>query len=572
MFYDEKQLKEDIMKRFYKLAIAIVCAAMLSACGSKGQQGGPMGAMPGMTQSNTTSVEVEMPKVETVKDEYRYTGTMAANDEVDVTAKVSGKVTTVNYEVGDYVQKGAVLFTIDTTDIENQLNTSKASLKTTDANIASAKTNYELANGSSVQSSLANAKNQVTNAEKTIESRKNALETAKTNLENAQSSLAAEKVSYDKAQSDYDTNKQLYDVGGLSKDALDNSANSLEQSKNSYTQKENAVKSAQTAVSDAQIALEQAETALEQAQESYEIAQQTPAENSRKAQDSLNSAVASRATIEAQIKSTESSLKDYTVTSPISGYVTAKNVTEGAMFNGTAYTICDTSTVNIEVNVSEDIETRVHVGDDVRILVPSISDDELVGNITEINPAANQDGTYTIKVNMDNAEGKYKSGLYAEVYFAKSTSENALTVTRNSVLHSNDEYCVYVENNGTVTKKIVTVGIDTGERIEVTSGITAEDRVVSKGQTYLKDGDEVNVVAVDGVDMTSSNTSTADEQPSGENGEMPNGEKPDGDMPQGEKPSDDKSKDEKSDDKSQGEKPSGDEKSDKDKPKADKEA
>jgi hypothetical protein len=242
------------------------------------------------------------------------------------------------------------------------------------------------------------------------------------------------------------------------------------------------------------------------------------------------------------------------------------------MFNGTAYTICDTSTVNIEVNVSEDIETRVHVGDDVRILVPSISDDELVGNITEINPAANQDGTYTIKVNMDNSEGKYKAGLYAEVYFAKSTSENALTVTRNSVLHSNDEYCVYVENNGTVTKKIVTVGIDTGERIEVTSGITAEDRVVSKGQTYLKDGDEVNVVAVDGVDMTSSNTSTADEQPSGENGEVPNGEKPDGDMPQGEKPSDDKSKDEKSDDKSQGEKPSGDEKSDKDKPKADKEA
>jgi RND family efflux transporter MFP subunit len=452
--------------------------------------------------------------------------------------------------VGDYVEKGSVLFTVDTTDIENQLNTSKASLKTTDANIASAKTNYELANGSSVQSSLANAKNQVTNAEKTIESRKNSLESAKTNLENAQVALSSEKVTYDKAQSDYDTNKQLYDVGGISKEALDNYSNALEQAKNNYTQKENAVKSAQTAVSDAQIALTQAEDALTQAQESYEIAQKTPEENTKKAQDSLNSAIASRATIEAQIQSTQSTLKDYTITSPISGYVTAKNVTEGAMFNGTAYTICDTSTVNIEVNVSEDIETRVKVGDDVRITVPSVSDDELTGSITEINPAANTDGTYTIKVNMDNADGKYKAGLYAEVYFAKDTSENAITVTRNSVLHSNDEYCVYVENNGVVEKRIVTVGIDTGDRIEVTSGLSASDRVVSKGQTYLKDGDEVYVVAIDGVDVTSSSTSNTTT-----NDEMPQGDAPSGD----DKSKDDKSKDDKSkDDKSADEKPSGD--------------
>jgi RND family efflux transporter MFP subunit len=529
------------MKRFCKIAGIVVCIAMLSACG-KGGQGGPGGGgMPGMEQQSTqTSVELETPQVETVKDEYRYTGTMAANDEVDVTAKVSGKVTAVNYEVGDYVQKGSVLFTVDTTDVQNQLNTSKASLKTTDANIASAKTNYELANGASVQSSLANAKNQVTNAEKTIESRKNSLESAKTNLENAQVALSSEKVTYDKAQSDYDTNKQLYDVGGISKEALDNYSNALEQAKNNYTQKENAVKSATTAVSDAEIALEQAQDALTQAQESYEIAQKTPEENTKKAQDSLNSAIASRATIEAQIQSTQSSLKDYTITSPISGYVTAKNVTAGAMFSGTAYTICDTSTVNIEVNVSEDIETRVKVGDDVRITVPSISDDEITGSITEINPAANTDGTYTIKVNMDNADGKYKAGLYAEVYFAKDTSENAITVTRNSVLHANDEYCVYVENNGTVEKRVVTVGIDTGDRIEVTSGLSASDKVVSKGQTYLKDGDEVYVVAIDGVDVTSSDTSNTSA-----NDEMPQGDAPSGD---------DKSKDDKSSD----EKPSGD--------------
>jgi RND family efflux transporter MFP subunit len=498
-------------------------------------------------QSTATSVEVETPKIETVKDEYKYTGTMAAEDEVDITSKVSGKVTKVNFDIGDYVKKGDVLFTIDTTDIENQLATSQASLKSNDASIASARTNLELANGSSVQSSLASAKNQVTNAESTIESRQNAVESAKTNLENAQSSLATEKISLDKAQSDYDTNKALYDVGGISKEALDNYSDSLEKAKQSYTQKENAVKSAETSVSDAQIALEQAQTALEQAEENYQIALKTPEENVRKAQDSLNSAIASRASIEAQIQSTQSSLNDYTVTSPISGYVTEKNVTEGAMFSGVAYTICNTDTVDIEVNVSEDIETKVKVGDEVRIIVPSISEDELEGKISEINPGANQDGTYTIKVNMDNSDGKYKAGLYAEVYFAKSRSDNALTLTRNSVLHANDEYYVFVENNGTVTKTIVTVGIDTGDRIEVTSGLSGNERVVSKGQTYLKDGNEVNVVAVDGVSTVDA-TSTENVQPGGEE---ENAKDAEDDKKDGKNSKDDNAKDGKDGDKSE---------------------
>lgn len=517
--------KEEIMKKLYRLTAGAICIAMLAGCGG-GKKGMPGDMPPGMgQQAATTSVEIENPRIETVKDEYKYTGTMAAKEEVDITSKVSGKVTKVNADIGDYVEKGSVLFTIDTTDIENSINTSRANLKTNDASIAAAKTNLELANGSSAQSQLANAKNQVTNAESTIESKKYALEQAQTSLETAEASLASQKISLDKAQEDYDTNKALYDVGGVSKEVLDNSSNALEQAKNSYTQQENAVKNAQTQLSNAQLSLEDAQTAYSQAVENYKIAQQAPEENVRKAQDSLNSAIASRASIEAQIKTNESNLKDYTITSPISGYVTAKNVTEGAMFSGVAYTVCDTSTVDIEVAVSEDIETKVKVNDDVRIFVPSISDDEMEGKITEINPGANTDGTYTIKVNMDNKEGLYKSGLYAEVYFAKSTSKNALTLTRNSVLHSNEEYYVFVENDGTVEKRIVTVGIDTGERIEVTGGISASDRVVSKGQNYLKDGDQVNVVAENGVDITSdTNSQSSSMEPQGDRpagGEMP---------------------------------------------------
>ncbi|MDO5388442.1 MAG: efflux transporter periplasmic adaptor subunit, partial [Clostridia bacterium] len=42
------------------------------------------------------------------------------------------------------------------------------------------------------------------------------------------------------------------------------------------------------------------------------------------------------------------------------------------------------------------------------------------------------------------------------------------------------------------------VGIDTGDTIEITSGVTINDKVVTKGQTYLADGDALNIVSDNG--------------------------------------------------------------------------
>ena len=80
------------------------------------------------------------------------------------------------------------------------------------------------------------------------------------------------------------------------------------------------------------------------------------------------------------------------------------------------------------------------------------------------------------------------------------------------MLTKEDETYVYiVENN--VTKKIpVVTGIESGERIEVKEGLTADMQVVTKGQTYITDGEEVRVsnpqddvlrVPIEGADIQS---------------------------------------------------------------------
>lgn len=470
-----------MMKRYVRyIALAMTAAMIVTAtgCGKKDQ--------PAMMQeeAKVTNVEVENPTINTIKDEYMYSGTIQAAESVDVSAKVSGTVAATYYEVGDKVTKGAVLYKIDDTDYQNSLKSAQAGLNSASAGVQSAKTSVDTANGASIKSSIESAKSAVTSCE--------------TALENAKKSLDDSKIALDKAQSDYDMNKQLNEVGGVSDDNLKTFKNVLDNAQNAYTR--------------AQLGVKSAEDNLAQARTSYNIlTKETTAENARRANDGLNTANASYKSAQVAVNNAQQQVNYCTVTSPISGTVLAKNVTTGAMAAGVGYSIVDLTAMKVEVKVSEQIAANVNVGDPVTIEIPSAeAGKQYVGSITELPPGANADGTYTVKINIPNEGGKLKAGMFAKVYFAKATSNNAVILPRDAVMVENDsDYYVYTTADGaTATKVPVTIGIDTGDTIEVKSGLSISDKVIVKGQTYIADGDKIKVVSENGVETEQATETT----------------------------------------------------------------
>ena len=116
------------MKKKCMLAVEIsISFLMLSGCG--------VSKMVLWTTEKVSNVEVENPQTGTMKDEYKYSGTIEPKDTVDVTASMTGTVKAVNFKEGDKVNKGDVLFTIDTKDLENTIKTNKASLASADASM-----------------------------------------------------------------------------------------------------------------------------------------------------------------------------------------------------------------------------------------------------------------------------------------------------------------------------------------------------------------------------------------------------------------------------------------------------
>ena len=69
-----------------------------------------------------------------------------------------------------------------------------------------------------------------------------------------------------------------------------------------------------------------------------------------------------------------------------------------------------------------------------------------------------------------------------------------IVIDRDAVISKEGETYVFVDDNGTAVKKIVETGIDDGTSIQILSGINEGDMVVVKGQTYLSEGDILNVI------------------------------------------------------------------------------
>ena len=428
------------------LIAAVIAATVLTGCGKSNDGQASSSA----ENTAVTYVEVLNTSEDTIKSEYLYSGTIKPVNEVTVSGTVQGKVASVNFDVGDYVNAGDVLYSMDTADILNSKRVAEASLSSAEANIQSAQTNLDLVNGASMQ---------------------NQIDSAKAALDKAE-------VAYNTAKTNYDNNKVLFDNGIISQTEMDNITDT-------YTN---------------------AEIAYNQAKDAYDLTMQMPEENRRKAEDALNIAKASKDSVIAQINSYNQSLADAVVKSPISGYVTARNVDAGTVLaSAEPFKISDTSKVTMNVSVSEEIINSIITGETVSVSIPSVSDVPKVGTITTINPAANAGGTYDVEIEIDNADGNLKSGMFGEVNFIKDESDNTIVLPVDAVITKGGETYVFIMKDNKAVKTPVQTGIENGNEVEITSGLTENMDVVVKGQTYLEDGDSIAVAPETDSDDTENN-------------------------------------------------------------------
>lgn len=268
------------------------------------------------------------------------------------------------------------------------------------------------------------------------------------------------------------------------------------------------VKSLEANRATAELALENAKATYDSNLPLYE-AQIISESDFRQIKYAYESAQASLASLDVQAETLQKNIADCSVTSPISGYVTACNVETGAMASqaGTSYTISDLSTLLVSVGVSEQVVNTIHVGDEVSVTISAYAEEPLKGTVKTINPAASATGTYAVEISLPNPDGQVKSGMLSEVAFLAEESNDTVVLPHDVVIDKDGETYVFLaQPDNTVKKSIVTTGIDTGDMVEILTGVTEGDLVVTKGQTYLSDGEAVEILNASSDETTDDTT------------------------------------------------------------------
>ncbi|WP_394698957.1 efflux RND transporter periplasmic adaptor subunit [uncultured Bacteroides sp.] len=190
-------------------------------------------------------------------------------------------------------------------------------------------------------------------------------------------------------------------------------------------------------------------------------------------------------------------LRNTSLTSPISGVVTARNYDSGDMYSGglPVLTVEKISPVKLMINISEDYFTKVKKGMTTQIKLDVYGDEEFTGKVSLVYPTIdNTTRTFPVEITVSNSGQKVRPGMFARVSMNFGSTEHVVVPDRAIVKQtgSGDRY-VYVYNNGKVSYNKVVLGRRMGTEYELISGVPNNSQVVVAGQTRLNNGTAVEV-------------------------------------------------------------------------------
>ncbi|EAR23450.1 efflux RND transporter periplasmic adaptor subunit [Nitrococcus mobilis] len=233
--------------------------------------------------------------------------------------------------------------------------------------------------------------------------------------------------------------------------------------------------------------------ALFSAQQEYLEARQRLAR--RGSNDSLIQAARQRLMLwdiaAAQVRALErrgSPIKYLPIHAPATGTVVEKNVVEGSAVKSGQFLmrIADLSAVWIDAEVYDSELPLVHAGMTAEVTLAYLPRARYEAKVDYVYPyLQGQTRTGRIRLSLPNPDGHLKPDMYAEVKLKADLGER-LVVPESAVLFSGETRVVFVDlGDGRLQARYIQTGQRNKDYIEVTSGLTAGERVVTSGNFLL---------------------------------------------------------------------------------------
>jgi RND family efflux transporter MFP subunit len=146
----------------------------------------------------------------------------------------------------------------------------------------------------------------------------------------------------------------------------------------------------------------------------------------------------------------------------------------------------DPAALRLEAAVPEALLGRVRLGAKLAVRIPAM-EQNLEGVVSEIEPAGDPDSrTFLVKIDLPEADG-LRSGQFGRVAVPVAET-SVLRVPASAVIQRGQLEMVFIAANQQAQMRIVRTGKHFGSEIEVISGVTAGEQIVTEGNKLLLDG------------------------------------------------------------------------------------
>ena len=176
------------------------------------------------------------------------------------------------------------------------------------------------------------------------------------------------------------------------------------------------------------------------------------------------------------------------IRSPISGWVARRSVIPGQFVaQGTElYQLADLSTVWVIGELVEQDAGRVAVGQKVRLDLAAYPGKRFEGRVDFVYPAVNPE-TRTLEARMvfKNPDLELRPGMYGDVQIEAGGAET-LAAPSEAVVDTGDlQYVFVAKGRGRFEPRVVKVGARGGDHVEILSGLSAGDEVVTTANFFI---------------------------------------------------------------------------------------
>lgn len=183
----------------------------------------------------------------------------------------------------------------------------------------------------------------------------------------------------------------------------------------------------------------------------------------------------------------------FDLTAPIGGTVIERTLTLGQQVGGESaqrlFVIADLSTVWVTADIYEKDLPLIHADEEVSVHAAAWPQEEFHGRIDYVGDTVDPNSrTVKVRASVDNRQLLLKPEMFVTATVHTPSSATVLTVPLAAVHGEGSEhpYVFIALDDERFTRRAVTLGTKLNNGVAVTSGLSAQDRVVTDGSILLK--------------------------------------------------------------------------------------